>query len=86
MDESPSNLTFLKIYDIINYKNERSIHMTVEDIKKLREQTGCSLRDCKEAFEYAESHKGCTPLGYLKAKTLAVRIEPFERKVRVFSE
>lgn len=57
-----------------------------EDIKKLREQTGCSLRDCKEAFEYAESHKGCTPLGYLKAKTLAVRIEPFEKKVRVFSE
>ena len=60
--------------------------MTVEDIKELREQTGCSLRDCKEAFEYAESHKGCTPLGYLKAKCFAVKIEPFERKVRLFSE
>lgn len=59
--------------------------MTVEDIKKLREYTGCSLRDCKEAFEYAESHEGCTPLGYLKAKTLAVNIQPFERKVKAFS-
>ena len=59
--------------------------MTVEDIKKLRENTGCSLKDCKEAFEYAESHEGCTPLGYLKAKTLAVNIQPFEAKVRAFS-
>lgn len=58
----------------------------IEDIKKLREQTGRSLRDCKEAFEYAESHKECTPLGYLKAKTLAVKIEPFEEKVRRFSK
>ena len=60
--------------------------MTIEDIKKLREDTGCSLRDCKEAFEYAESHEGCTPLGYLKAKTLAVNIQPFEEKVRMFSK
>ena len=60
--------------------------MTYEDIKKLKEQTGCSLRDCKEAFEYAESHKECTPLGYLKAKTLAVKIEPFGEKVRRFSK
>lgn len=59
--------------------------MTIENIKKLREQTGCSLRDCKEAFEYAKSHEGCTPLGYLKAKTLAVNIQPFERKVMAFS-
>lgn len=59
--------------------------MAIEDIKKLREQTGCPLRDCKEAFEYAESHEGCTPLGYLKAKTFAVNIQPFERKVRAFS-
>ena len=59
--------------------------MTIEDIKKLREQTGCSFRDCKEAFEYAESHEGCTPLGYLKAKTLAVNIQSFEAKVKAFS-
>ena len=54
-------------------------------IKLLREETGCSLRDCKKAFEYAEMHKGVTPLGYLKAKCFAVKIEPFERKVRLFS-
>ena len=59
--------------------------MVIEDIKKLRAYTGCSLRDCKEAFEYAENHEGCTPLGDLKAKTLAVNIQPFEKKVRMFS-
>ena len=59
---------------------------TFIDIKELREKTGCSLQDCKKAFEYTEEHEGCTPLGYLKAKCFAVRIEPFERKVRIFSE
>lgn len=58
---------------------------TIQEINKLRQATGCSLKDCKEAFEYAESHEGCTPLGYLKAKTLAVNIQPFERKVKAFS-
>ena len=58
---------------------------TLTEIQKLRHETGCSLYDCKKAFEYAETHDGCTPLGYLKAKTLAVRIEPFEKKVRLFS-
>lgn len=60
--------------------------INLNDIKVLREKTGCSLRECKEAFEYAEEHEGCTPLGYLKAKCFAVRIEPFEKKVRLFSE
>lgn len=59
--------------------------MTLVDIKDLRLKTGCSFKDCKEAFEYAESHEGCTPLGYLKAKTFAVNIQPFERKVMAFS-
>lgn len=59
---------------------------TFIDIKELREETGCSLQDCKKAFEYAEEHEGCTPLGYLKAKCFAVRIEPFEKKVRLFSK
>lgn len=60
--------------------------MTLVDIKDLRLKTGCSLRDAREAIKYAEEHEGCTPLGYLKAKYLAVRIEPFEKKVRLFSE
>ena len=60
--------------------------MTLVDIKNLRLETGCSLRDAREAIKYAEEHEGCTPLGYLKAKYFAVRIEPFEKKVRVFSD
>ena len=60
--------------------------VNLNDIKILREKTGCSLQECKEAFEYAEEHEGCTPVGYLKAKYFAVRIEPFEKKVRLFSE
>lgn len=59
--------------------------MTLVDIKDLRLETGCSLRDAREAIKYAEEHEGCTPLGYLKAKYFAVKIEPFERKVRLFS-
>ena len=59
---------------------------TINEIKELRAETGCSLIDCKKAFEYAEAHEGCTPLGYLKAKSFAVKIEPFERKVKIFSK
>lgn len=59
--------------------------MTLADIKDLRSETGCSLRDAREAIKYAEEHEGYTPLGYLKAKYFAVKIEPFERKVRLFS-
>ena len=60
--------------------------MTLVGIKDLRLKTGCSLRDARKAIKYAEEHEGCTPLGYLKAKYFAVKIEPFERKVRLFSE
>lgn len=60
--------------------------MTLVDIKDLRSETGCSLRDAREAFKYAEEHEGCTPLGYLKAKHFAVKIEPFEEKVKLFSK
>ena len=60
--------------------------INLNDIKILREKTGCSLRECKEAFEYAETHEKCTPVGYLKAKRFAVKIEPFEEKVRLFSK
>ena len=59
---------------------------TIQEINKLRQVTGCSMSLCYDAIEYAESHEGCTPLGYLKAKTLAVKIEPFEEKVRMFSK
>lgn len=35
VDESPPNLTFLKIYVIINYKNERGIIMFITILKLL---------------------------------------------------
>ena len=54
--------------------------MTLVDIKDLRLETGCSLRDAREAIKYAEEHEGCTPLGYLRAKHFAVKIEPFEKR------
>lgn len=60
--------------------------MTLVDIKDLKLKTGCSLRDAREAIQYAEEHEECTPLGYLKAKYFAVKIEPFEKKVRLFSK
>ena len=60
--------------------------MGLTDIKNLRLETGCSLRDAREAIEYAEKHEGCTPLGYLKAKYFAVKIVPFEEKVKLFSK
>ncbi|MBO7715398.1 MAG: hypothetical protein J6S85_17680 [Methanobrevibacter sp.] len=58
---------------------------SVTEIKELRDKTGCSLKMCKEAFEYAETHEKCTALGYLKAKTYAVYFDSFDRKVREFS-
>lgn len=63
---------------------------------ELRKKTGCGLMDCKDAIKYAENHDGCTPLGYLKAKGIAVitrdmqaaatRAAQFEARVRYFSE
>lgn len=59
---------------------------TIQEINKLRQATGCPMHMCYDAIEYAETHEGCTPIGYLKAMTFAVKIEPFEEKVRRFSK
>ncbi len=62
--------------------------MNIEDIKTLRDKTGASLMLCKRAFLYAETHKGYTPLGYLKARLIAV-VTPnstFEERVKFFSK
>ena len=59
---------------------------TKEQIIKLRTETGCSLLMCRQAFEYAEAHQDCTPLGYLYAKTCPVYIKgTFDDRVRSFS-
>lgn len=67
---------------------------TIEKIKILRNQTeilrnqtGMSFTLCKRAILYAENHKGCTALGYLKARSIAITTPnmTFEERVRKFS-
>lgn len=57
------------------------------EIKALRDKTGASLYQCKRAIEYANTHKDCTAIGYLKACTIAVCTpnSTFENRVRSFS-
>ena len=59
-----------------------------EQIKALRSKTGAGLRDCKKAVEYEKTHDGCTALGYLKAKALAVATpnSTWEERGRLFSK
>ena len=58
----------------------------IEKVKILREKTGMSLTLCKRAILYAENHKGCTALGYLKARSIAIATPnlTFEERVRKF--
>lgn len=58
------------------------------EIKALRDKTYCSLRTCKQAFDYAETHEGCTPEGYLRAihNAVATKGMTFEERVRKFSK
>ena len=60
---------------------------TLNDVKALRDKTGCSLASCKQAFDYAEVHKGCSPEGYLRAVHNAVATPnmSFEERVRRMS-
>ena len=44
----------------------------MKEVLKLREKTGCSLQECKNAIEYCKGKKDVTPIGFLKAKTIAV--------------
>lgn len=61
---------------------------TIEKIQILRNQTGMSLTLCKRAILYAKNHKGCTALGYLKARSIAIATPnmTFEERVRKFSD
>lgn len=62
--------------------------MCLRRMYELRDKTGCSLDLCVQAVVYSKNHAGCTPLGYLKAKTLAVATlnVTFEQRVRMFSK
>lgn len=61
---------------------------TIEKVQILRNQTGASLMLCKRAILYSEKHKGCTALGYLKARSIAIATPnmTFEERVRFFSK
>lgn len=61
--------------------------VTIPNVKTLREKTGYSIADAVAALKYKETHKGCTAIGYLKAKSIAVvrKHESFEERVRHFS-
>ena len=60
---------------------------TIEKVQILRNQTGMNLTLCKRAILYAKNHKGCTALGYLKARSIAIATPnmTFEERVRRFS-
>lgn len=60
----------------------------IEKVKILREKTGMSLILCKRAILYTKNHKGCTALGYLKARSIAIATPnmTFEERVRKFSD
>lgn len=55
-------------------------------IKQLHDKTGCSFILCKKAIQYAEEHPNCTPEGFLKASTYAVKWEDFDKKVEFYSK
>lgn len=63
--------------------------MTPATIKELRDRTGCSLKTCKEAWEYAEKRNGGLQMAmaYCKAKSLAVKTQcSFDERVNRFLE
>lgn len=57
-------------------------------VRELAARTGCSLNLCNTAVLYAKDHDGCTAIGFLKAKCIAVATpnKTFEERVRYFSE
>lgn len=63
--------------------------MTPAQIKELRDRTGCGLKMCREAWQYAEERNGGIQmaLAYCKAKTLAVYTNcSFDDRVKRFLE
>ena len=62
--------------------------MTFDNVNSLRKVTGCSLHLCMRAIVYADDRDDCTPLGYLKAKTLTIATPrmTFEQRVQMFSK
>lgn len=57
--------------------------MLKSKIMELRELTGCSIINCKNALLFCEKHSDCTPIGYLRAVSLAVSTPKFSFYERV---
>lgn len=57
----------------------------IDDIKKLREHTGCSMMQCKSALEYSKGDLSLS-IAYLKALTIAVATPnlTFDERVQFF--
>lgn len=63
--------------------------MRKSDIKTLMWLTGCDMKTCKDAWKYAEEHKGHYEMAvaYCKAKTLAVKTTcSFDDRVKRFMD
>ena len=58
-----------------------------QKIFKLREETGCSLSSCVQAFDYAETHN-VLPISFLKAKFVGIATPKwtFDERVKYFDE
>ena len=62
---------------------------TMGEILALREKTGCCVKMCKAALDYAAEHNGGEDMAiaYCKAKTLAVYTScSFDERVQRFME
>ena len=58
----------------------------MNEVLELREKIGCSLQECKKAIEYCIDRNDVTPIGYLKAKTIAVCTHMnFDDRVKFYS-
>jgi len=59
----------------------------IQEVKELRNKTGCGLSECRKAIEFCEEHPECVPIAYLIVKGIAVnRKGPFLEQVKGESE
>lgn len=59
---------------------------TIDDVRALKDRTGCSLYHCNKAFEFCELHPECLPEAYLRVFSQpVVRKQPFLECVRIES-
>ena len=76
--------------DYAVFDGETTVTVEAYDlIKQLREETGCGIRLCKDAYKYALEHNGgyIMMVAYCKAKVAAVKSSmPFDERVKKYME